>query len=46
MCIRDRPKRIEYDFTIGRLPDRRIEDEELDKDNEGKFAYRDLESID
>ena len=40
------PKRIEYDFTIGRLPDRRIEDEELDKDNEGKFAYRDLESID
>jgi hypothetical protein len=40
------PKRMEYDFTIGRLPDRRVEDEELDKENEGEFAYRDLESID
>jgi len=37
---------MEYDFTIGRLPDRRVEDEELDKENEGEFAYRDLESID
>ena len=40
------PKRMEHDFTIGRLPDRRIEDEELDEENAGEFAYRDLESID
>ena len=32
------PKRMEHDFTIGRLPDRRIEDEELDKENEGKVC--------
>lgn len=40
------PKRMVHDFTIGRLPDRRIEDEELDEENAGEFAYRDLESID
>lgn len=40
------PKKIEYEFTIGRLPDRRIPDEELDEGKNDIECYRNLEQID